>query len=56
MTTEVLGGLSNTLNFIEIWLKLLDHNYEVRVAMYNKAMKEMFTQLPTTMTKALSPK
>ena len=24
--------------------------------MYNKAMKEMFKQIPTTMTKPLSPK
>ena len=45
-----------TLNFIEIWLKLLDHNYEVICEMYNKAMKEMFIQIPTKMTKPLSPK
>ena len=45
-----------TLNFIETWLKLLDHNDEVRCGMYNKAMKEMFKQIPTTMTEPFRPK
>ena len=45
-----------TINFIEMWLKLLEDNYEVRYGMYNKAMKEMFKQIPTTVIKALSPK
>ena len=45
-----------TLNCIGIWLKLLNHNYEVRCGMYNKTMKEMFKKIPTAMTKALSPK
>ena len=45
-----------TLNFIEIWLKLLEDNYEVIFGMYNKAMKEMFKQIPITMTKSLSSK
>ena len=44
-----------TLNFIEIWLELLNQNYELRCGMSNKDMKEMFKQVPTTMTKALSP-
>ena len=45
-----------TLNFIEIWLKLLDKNYDdIRLA-YSTDMKEMFKQIPTTITKALSPK
>ena len=34
VTTEALESLGATLNFIEIWLKLLDHNYEVRCGMY----------------------
>ena len=37
-------------------LKLLYQNYEIIFVMYNKAMKEMFKQIPTTMTKPLSPK
>ena len=56
MTTEALEALGDILNFIEIWLKLLDQNYEVSCGMYNKAMKEMFKQTPTTMTKPLSQK
>ena len=46
----------STLNFIGIWIKLLDHNYEVICEIYNKAMKDMFNQIPTKMTKPLSPK
>ena len=30
VTTEELGALCATLNFIEIWLKLLEENYEAR--------------------------
>ena len=29
-------------HFIDIWLKLFDHNYEVRYEAYNIAMKKMF--------------
>ena len=39
VTKEALEALSATLNLIEIWLKLLEHNYEVRCGIYNKAMK-----------------
>ena len=42
MTTEALEALCATIIFIEIWLKLLDQNYELICVMYNKAMKEMF--------------
>ena len=42
MKTQSLEALGATINFIEIWLKLLEHNYEVRCGMYNKAMKDMF--------------
>ena len=51
-----MEALVATLNFIEIFLKRLEDNYEVRFGMYNKNMKEMFNQIPTTMIKALSPK
>ena len=44
------------LNFINIWLKLLEENYGVRSGMYNKSMKDMFKKIPTTMSKPLSPK
>ena len=43
------------LNFIDIWLKLLGKNDEIRSGMY-KSMKEMFKTIPTTMSKPLSPK
>ena len=48
--------MGSTINFIEIWLKLLEDNYAVRSGMYNKAMKDMFKQIPLAMIKALSPK
>ena len=56
VTTEALEALGDTLNFIEMWLKLVEDNYEIRCAMYNKDMKEMFKQIPTTITKLLIPK
>ena len=44
-----------TLNFIDIWLKLLKGNYEsIRVA-YITAMKEMFKKKPLTTIKELPP-
>ena len=45
-----------SLYFIEIWLKLLDENYDNRRVDYNTAMKEMPRQIPTTMTKPFSPR
>ena len=38
-TTEALEALVAILNFIDIWLKLLDQNYDVRRKAYNTAMK-----------------
>ena len=55
-TTEALEALGATTNFIEIWIKLLEENYEVRCGMYNEAMKEMFKKIPIAIIKALSPK
>ena len=46
--------MGDTLNFIEIWIKLLDRNYELICGIYNKSIKEMFKQIPTTMTEPLS--
>ena len=55
-TTGELEALGATLNFIEIWIKLLEEKYEVRCGMYKKAMKDMFKHIPLTIIKALSPK
>ena len=55
-TTEALEALGATLNFIEMWLKRSEDNHELRYGMYNKAMKEIFKKIPTTMIKALSPR
>ena len=41
-TAEELETLGVTFNFIDIWLKLLDKNYDVRRKAYNTSMKEMF--------------
>ena len=54
--TEALEEMGATLNFIEIWLKLLDKNYGARRVAYITSMKEMFKQIPTTMTRPLSPR
>ena len=56
VTTEALEELGDTLNFIEIWIKLSEENHEVIRGIYNKAMKYMFKQIPIMMTKTLSPK
>ena len=56
VTIKALEALGASLNFIEIWLKLLDQNYEAIYGMYNKAMNEMYKKIPTTMTKPLSPR
>ena len=45
-----------TLNFIDIWLKLLENNYDARRVAYITAIKEMFKQIPLTMIKELNPK
>ena len=45
-----------TLNFIEIWIKLLDKNYDARRIAYITAMKYIFKKIPTTINKPLIPK
>ena len=37
--TEALEELVPTFNFIEIWLKLLEDNYDARNVAYSTAMK-----------------
>ena len=56
MTTEALEALGATFNFIVIWLKMFDENYNARRVAYSTDMKEMFKQIHTTMTKPLSPR
>ena len=56
MITEALEALGATINFIGIWLKLLEENYDARHVAYITDMKEMFKQIPLTMIKALAPK
>ena len=56
MTIEALEALCATLNFIDIWIKLLEENYDARCVAYITSMKEMFKQITTTMTKPLIPK
>ena len=41
MTTEALEALGATTNFIDIWVKLLKDNYEIRSGIYIKAIKDM---------------
>ena len=50
VTTEELGALGAFLNFIEIWLKLMDKNYDARHVPYITSMEDMFKQIITTMT------
>ena len=38
-TAEALEALVTTLNFIDIWLKLFDHDCEVRCGMSKKSIK-----------------
>ena len=54
--TEALVSLVATLIFIDIWIKLLEDNYDARRVAYITATKEMFKQIPLTMIKAFTPK
>ena len=55
-TTEALVSLGATLNFIDIWFKLFEDNYDARCVAYITATKDMFKQRPQTMSKPLTPK
>ena len=55
MKTESLEALGASLNFIEIWIKLLNDNYDARRVAYSTSMIDMFKQIPTMMNKLLSP-
>ena len=56
VTIEALEALGVILNFINIWLKLFDENYDARHVAYITYMKDMFKQIPQTMIKVLTPK
>ena len=45
-----------TFNCIEIWLKLLEDNYDARRVAYITDTKKMFKTIPTTLKKPLSPR
>ena len=53
-TTEALEELGDTLNFIYIWLQLLQENYEARRLVYITSIKEMFKQITQTMIKSFT--
>ena len=38
-TTESLEALGATINFIDIWLKLFEENYDARCVSYSTSMK-----------------
>ena len=56
VTPEALEELGATFNFINIWSKLLDDNYDARRESHNISMKEMLKKIPTMVTKPLSQK
>ena len=56
VTTEALEALGRTINFIYIWLTLLEQNYDARRVAYITATKEMFNKIPLTMIISLTPK
>ena len=56
VTTETLEASGATLNFIEIWLKLSEENYDARRVAYITDTKDMFKQIPLTVIKALTTK
>ena len=55
-TTTALKALVATINFIDIWLKLFLDHYNARCDAYVNSMKEMFNQIPLTMSKELTQK
>ena len=45
-TTKTSEALGATINFIDIWLKLLREHFDVRCEAYINDMKVMFSQIP----------
>ena len=55
-TPKALEALGTTINLIDIWLKLILENYNARCDAYINAMKDMFKEIPQTMTISRTPK
>ena len=51
-----LEALGATLNFIDIWLKLLRENHCARSESYINAIKEMFMKITQNIEISLTPK
>ena len=45
-TIKTLQALGATINFIDIWLKLLRENFDARCEAYINAMKEICMKIP----------
>ena len=55
-STKTLEELGATINFIDIWLKLLLENFNARCDAYINAMKDMFMQILQTIKITPTPK
>ena len=55
-TIKTLEEFGATINFIDIWLKLLREHFNARRDAYLNAMKVMFRKIPQTIKIALTPK
>ena len=53
---EALVSLVSTLNYIDKCLKLFEDYYDTRCVAYITVMKDMFKQIPQTMSKPLNTK
>ena len=53
---KILQALVATINFIDIWLKLLCEKFDARSEAYINAMKVMLMQIPQTVKIALTSK
>ena len=54
-TTKTLEALGATINFIDIWLKLIRENFDARCEAYINAMKLMFIKIPQNVKISLTP-
>ena len=54
-TIKELGALGDTINFIDIWLKLLREKFDARCEEYINARKSMFRQIPQRIKIAPTP-
>ena len=52
-TTEALVSINATINFIDCWLQILEHNFLERSNMYFETMKNMFQKIPVELPKPI---